>query len=204
MNSSNRKRILLLSLSLLIAITTLAQDWRLKTNLAYWATTTPNIAVETRLSKRWSQDLSVGWNPFSFSGNKKLKHVAIQTETRHWLDSLYIGHFIGVNLLYSHYNVGGVHFPFGLFPKVKDHRFQGDLGAIGFVYGYDWQLDKSNRWNLEAAIGLGVGITRYTKYKCDKCASAIEKKTKTFVMPTKLAISLVYNMGTTEKPNYKQ
>lgn len=76
------------------------------------------------------------------------------------------------------------------------------MGALGVVYGYDWALDKENRWNLEAAIGLGLGVTRYTKYNCyGRCATAIEKKTKTFVMPTKVAVSLVYNIGQTEKTN---
>ena len=158
--------------------------------------------MEKRLSDHWSLDLSTGWNPFTFRENKKLKHIAIQTEMRYWLDSPFLGHFFGANLLYSHYNAGGVHLPLGLFPKLKKHRFQGDLGALGIVYGYNWALDKQNRWNLEAAIGLGLGITRYTQYNCyGRCATAIEKKTKTFVMPTKVAVSLVYNIGQTEKTN---
>lgn len=202
MNTDKGQRMLLLLVSALFITSASAQDWRLKTNLAYWATTTPNIGVEKRLSDHWSLDLSTGWNPFTFRENKKLKHIAIQTEMRYWLDSPFLGHFFGANLLYSHYNAGGVHFPFGLFPKLKKHRFQGDLGALGVAYGYDWVLDKENRWNLEAAIGLGLGITRYTQYNCyGRCATAIEKKTKTFVMPTKVAVSLVYNIGQTKKTN---
>lgn len=174
---SKELRMLLLLLSTLTMTSAQAQDWRLKTNLAYWATTTPNIAAETRLSNRLSMDLSLGWNTFTYSGNKKLKHIAIQPEIRYWLGCPYIGHFLGANILYSHYNAGGVHFPFGFFPELKKHRFQGDLGAIGLVYGYDWSLGKSNRWNLETALGLGVGFTRYTKYNCyGKCGTAIEKK----------------------------
>lgn len=200
MNRSNGLRMLLLLISTLTMNSALAQDWRLKTNLAYWATTTPNIAAETRLSNRLSMDLSLGWNTFTYSGNKKLKHIAIQPEIRYWLGCPYIGHFLGANILYSHYNAGGVHFPFGFFPELKKHRFQGDLGTIGLVYGYDWSLGKSNRWNLETALGLGVGFTRYTKYNCyGKCGTAIEKKNKTFVMPTKLAVSLVYNIGPTDR-----
>lgn len=200
MNTTKGLRILLLSITALTASSATAQDWRLKTNLAYWATTTPNLAAETRLSNRWSLDLSVGWNPFTFSGNKKLKHIAIQPEMRYWLSCPFKGHFLGTNLLYSHYNAGGVHFPFGLFSELKEHRFQGDLGAIGLVYGYNWALDKNNRWGLETAIGLGYGITRYTKYRCyGKCASALEKKTKGMLMPTKVAISLVYNIGSTDR-----
>ncbi len=191
---------ILLLCATLAPSTTLAQDGRLKTNLAYWATTTPNIAAELRLSQRWSADLSVGWNPFSFNGNRKIKHVAIQPELRYWFSCPFKGHFLGVNLLYSHYNAGGIHFPFGIFSELKDRRFQGDLGAAGLVYGYDWSLGKSNRWSLETAIGLGYGITRYTKYRCyGRCASAVEKKTKGMFMPTKVAISLVYNIGKTDR-----
>lgn len=194
------KKTNLLLISVALATTTQAQDWRAKTNIAYWATATPNIALETRLSDKWSADLSVGWNPFTFKDNKKLKHVAIQPELRYWLDCPFKKHFIGAHLLYSHYNAGGVHFPFGIFSELKEHRFQGDLGAVGLVYGYDWALGKSNRWSLETAIGLGYGITRYTKYRCyGKCASALEKKTKGMLMPTKIAVSLVYNIGKTDR-----
>lgn len=138
MKTDKGQRMLLLLVSALFITSASAQDWRLKTNLAYWATTTPNIGVEKRLSDHWSLDLSTGWNPFTFRKNKKLKHIAVQTEMRYWLDSPFRGHFFGANLLYSHYNAGGVHLPLGLFPDLKKHRFQGDLGALGVVYGYDW------------------------------------------------------------------
>ncbi len=198
MRVSKRTNILLLAN--ILAMNATAQDWRLKTNLAYWATATPNVAAEARLSSKWSLDLSAGWNPFTFSDNKKLKHVAIQPELRYWLGCPFKRHFLGAHLLYSHYNAGGIHFPFGLFSDLRDHRFQGDLGAIGIVYGYDWSLGKSNRWSLEAAIGLGYGITRYTKYRCyGRCASSLETKTRGMLMPTKAAISLVYNIGSTER-----
>lgn len=125
MRTNKGLRMLLLLVSALFITSASAQDWRLKTNLAYWATTTPNLGVEKRLSDHWSLDLSTGWNPFTFRKNKKLKHIAVQTEMRYWLDSPFLGHFFGANLLYSHYNAGGVHLPLGLFPKLKKHRFQG-------------------------------------------------------------------------------
>ena len=102
MKTDKGQRMLLLLVSALFITPASAQDWRLKTNLAYWATTTPNIGVEKRLSDHWSLDLSTGWNPFTFHGNKKLKHIAVQTEMRYWLDSPFLGHFFGANLLYSH------------------------------------------------------------------------------------------------------
>ena len=142
MKTDKGLRMLLLLVSALFITSASAQDWRLKTNLAYWATTTPNLGVEKRLSDHWSLDLSTGWNPFTFRKNKKLKHIAVQTEMRYWLDSPFLGHFFGANLLYSHYNVGGVHLPLGLFPKLKKHRFQGDLGALGMRH-LRWQEDEN-------------------------------------------------------------
>lgn len=170
-----------------------AQRVAVKTNLPYWATTTPNLAVETRLNSKWTFDFSVGYNPFSFRGNKKVKHIALQPEGRYWLCSAFSGHFIGANLLYSHYNAGGVKFPFGLFPELKDHRFQGDLGAAGFVYGYSWMLP-NKRWNIEAVVGLGVAYTHYDKYDCVVCGTHYGGEGKWLFMPTKLAVSVVYNL----------
>lgn len=153
MRTDKGLRMLLLLVSALFITSASAQDWCLKTNLAYWATTTPNIGVEKRLSDHRSLDLSTGWNPFTFRKNKKLKHIAVQTEMRYWLDSPFLGHFFGANLLYSHYNVGGV----------PPH----------------WDFSRSSR-----SIGSKVG-----------------KKTRTFVMPTNVAVSQVYNIGQTEKWN---
>ena len=196
---SKRLKVIVLAISAAACTTAEAQDWRIKTNLAYWATATPNIAVEKMIAEKWSVDFSIGWNPFTFNDNKKLKHIAIQPEVRYWLNCPFTGHFFGANLLYSHYNAGGVKLPFGIFSDLKDHRFQGDLGAVGLVYGYNWTLP-GNRWSIETAIGIGYGITHYTKYRCPgKCASALETKTKGFVMPSKVAISLVYNLGKTDR-----
>lgn len=196
---SKRLKVIVLAISAAACTTAEAQDWRIKSNLAYWATATPNMAVEKMIAEKWSVDFSIGWNPFTFNDNKKLKHIAIQPEVRYWLGCPFTGHFFGANLLYSHYNAGGVKLPFGIFSDLKNHRFQGDLGAVGLVYGYNWTLP-GNRWSIETAIGIGYGITHYTKYRCPgKCASALETKTKGFVMPSKVAISLVYNLGKTDR-----
>lgn len=172
-------------------LTAQAQNIAIKTNALYWATSTINAAAEFRLSDKWTMDVSAGWNPFTYSDNKKLKHVAIQPEARYWLCSTFAGHFVGANLLYSHYNAGGVKFPFGIFPELENSRFQGDLGAIGIVYGYSWMLP-NKRWSIEGVIGLGYGITHYSKYACSICGSKLGEETKSLFMPTKLALSVVY------------
>lgn len=173
-----------------------AQTMRLKTNLLYWTTATPNVSVEARLSDKWSADLSVGYNPFTFKDNKKWKHVAVQPEFRRWLKKTpYEGHFVGFNLLYSHFNAGGIKLPLGIFPDLHKHRQQGDLGAVGVLYGYDWPL-KSCYWNIETVVGVGYGVAHYTKYSCpEHCATKISKNTRSFFMPTKLAVNVAYTIG---------
>lgn len=135
----------------------------------------------------------MGWNPFAFSDNRKIKHIAVQPEVRYWLCSPYAGHFLAAHLIYSHYNAGGINLPFGIFPELKDYRFQGDLGAVGIGYGHSWMLP-GNHWSIEAEIGFGVGITKYGKYECATCGSKVADEKKTFFMPTKAALSIVYNI----------
>lgn len=49
-----------------------AQKYAVKTNLAYWATTTLNIGGEIALAPRMTLDMTANYNPFHFRGNKKI------------------------------------------------------------------------------------------------------------------------------------
>lgn len=194
MNRSDKCRlaglVMVVIMLLMGAQRSFAQSIALKTNALYWATTTFNAGAEIRVAPKWTVGLTAGYNPFTYSDNTKLKHVLIEPEARYWLCSPYAGHFIGANAIYSHYNVGNIDVPFGIFPELDDHRFQGDLGAIGLVYGYSWMLGR--RWSIEAAIGLGIGVTHYKKYMCEVCGSQVDDHTRWLFMPTKLAISAIY------------
>ena len=61
-----------------------AQKYAVKTNLAYWATTTLNIGGEIALAPRMTLDMTANYNPFHFRGNKKIMHWAVQPEWRYW------------------------------------------------------------------------------------------------------------------------
>lgn len=187
------RKLALVLLIVFVSSAASAQRTAIKTNALYWATATPNLAIEQKLGGKWTGELSVGWNPFTFSDNKKLKHVAVQPEARYWLCAPFEGHFFGLHAIYSHYNAGGIKMPFGLFKNLRDYRFQGDMGAVGLGYGYSWMLP-GNHWSIEAEIGLGVGITKYGKYECKTCGSKVADEKKTFFTPTKAALSIVYNI----------
>lgn len=167
-----------------------AQTVAVKTDAIYWASATPNAGIEVRVAPKWTVGLTAGYNPFTFSDNSKFKHVLVRPEARRWLCAGYAGHFIGGQFLYSHYNIGNIDLPFGLWPSLDERRYQGDLGAVGISYGYSWMLGR--HWSLEGEIGVGVGVTRYREYLCEVCGTQVDTGTRWLVMPTKLSLSVVY------------
>ena len=157
----------------------------IKTNLLYDATTTFNIGAEARLSDYLTLDVSVNYNPWTFSDNRKFKHFLAQPELRYWIYEPFNGHFLGVNLLYMSYNAGNL--PLG---SLKDSRYQGNAFSLGFSYGYQWIL--SRYWNLEATLGLGYMYLDYSRYDCKTCGSKTGESHKNYFGPTKVGISLIY------------
>ena len=172
-----------------------AQDVAVKTNLVYWATTTPNIGVEVALSPKWTIDVSGGYNPWTFSNNKKWKHWLVQPELRYWLCEKMGGHFFGLHLNGGQYNMGNINANFNMlgtdFSLLKDSRYEGWFVGAGFGYGYAWMLNQ--HFNLEAEIGVGYNYSHYDRYECATCGSKVEKdKNHNYIGPTKAAINLVY------------
>ena len=183
----------ILSLLLLTTTHTFAQKVTVGNNLLYDATLTPNLRVGVRLSPHWSVGLTGGYRPWPTDdqASRKWKHLLLSPDLRYWTDSVNVHHFFGINLIYSHYNVADVKFPFGLWKAVRDERRQGDLGAVGLYYGYSWPLGRF--WNVEAHIGAALGYTQFDRYKCGHCGQKLGKDKKVFVMP-QAGLSVVYNI----------
>lgn len=180
-----------------------AQQVTLGNNLLYDATLTPNLRVGVRLAPHWSVGLTGGYRPWPTDDNtqRKWRHVLGAADLRFWVDSVDVHHFLGMNLIYSHYNVADVRFPFGLWKSVRDERRQGDLGAVGLFYGYSWPLGR--RWNIEALLGAAVGYTKYDRYACGHCGQKLGDGSKVFVMP-QAAVSVVYNIPGRPRPVVKE
>ena len=180
-------------LLLVVSSVSWAQKVTISNNLLYDTWLTPNLHVGLRLSPHWSMGLTAGYRPWPTDDNtsRKWKHLLLSPDLRYWTDSVGVHHFFGVNLIYSHYNVADVKFPFGLWKAVRDERRQGDLGAIGLFYGYSWPLGRY--WNLETHIGAAVGYTKFDRYQCGHCGTKIGTEKKVFVMP-QAGVSIVYNI----------
>ena len=169
-----------------------AQDIAVKTNLLYWATSTPNIGFEFGLGKRTTLDLVGGYNPWTLNkdDNKKVKHWMVMPEFRYWLCERFNGHFFGVHLLGGEYNISKVKLPFGLARDGKEHRYDGWYVGGGFSYGYQWML--ARKWSIEATVGVGYVRFDYDKYGCRDCSPRLESGTKNYFGPTKLGVNLIF------------
>jgi len=158
----------------------------IKANLASYAATSLNIGGEVKLSPRYTLDLPLTYNPWSFSEEKKMKHILFQPELRYWLCESFHGAFVGFHLHGGYYNVGGM----GLSDYMKAHRFEGWLAGLGVSYGYQWIL--SERFSLEATFGVGFAYMDYEIFPCEKCGEKIKDKATNYFGPTRAGISLIY------------
>lgn len=162
----------------------------LKTNALSWASGTFNAGGELRVSDRYTVSLFAGYNPWTFSDNKKWKHVSVLPELRYWTCSPFSGHFIGAHLLYSHYNASNLKLPFSLFPDLENERWEGDVYGVGLSYGYSFYVGP--RWSLEATVGVGYAYLSYDRYECVECGEWLGSSSKHYFGPTKLGVSLIY------------
>ena len=177
-----------------------SQDLSVRNNLVWDAAGALNAGVEYPVSRRISVGANVGfksWPRFLFrdteyvQNTKHWKHLLVAPEFRYYLDQVYDGWFGGVDLIYTHYNVGNVRFPFGLYPDVADHRVQGDFFGGGLFVGYSWWIGR--HWRIEAEAGLGVGLAAYDKFECAHCGTRLGEESKLALVP-KLGVNIAYNV----------
>lgn len=190
-----KKVILVFAIFLLTAAGAVAQKVGVKTNLLYDATSTANLGVEFRLSKRWTLDVSGNYNAWTREEGKTWKHWMAQPEFRVWTCDAFSGHFFAVHGLVGQYNFGGLKNDLNIFgsdlSQLTDYRFQGGAVGAGLAYGYVLILGR--HLNLEAEIGAGFIYTRYDKFNCVGCGKKILAGIpEVYYGPTKAAISLVY------------
>lgn len=167
-----------------------AQDFAVKTNLLYWATTTLNLQFEMGLGKQTTLEIGGNYNPWTFDNNKKLKHWMVQPELRVWTCERFNRGFWGFHLLGGEYNIGGIKLPFDAWPKLRTHRYEGWMAGLGVSYGYQWYLGP--HWNLEATVGVGYIHFNGEKFLGETCGDKCGNDIKNYIGPTKAGLSLVY------------
>lgn len=168
----------------------------IKTNLLYDATGTINIGGELTLGDRLSFELPLSYNPWTFSSNRKWKHMLVQPELRLWTKETFTGHFFGIHTHYAYYNISRLPSPpFSV--NMNENRYQGWLAGAGITYGYRWNT--GSRWSVEGSLGLGYAYLDYDKYPCITCAEKTKSDTRNYLGPTKAGVSLIYTIGGKKK-----
>lgn len=167
----------------------------IKTNLLYdSALLTPNLGVEVGVAEKWTVELSGGLNVWTLSGGRRWKHLLLQPEVRYWLCDAMSGHFFAVHALGGPFNIGKIGIADKILGNSSDEiassRYQGWGAGAGIAYGYSMILGR--HWNIEAELGLGFMHASYDIFDCDGCGKKISDDSKTFLMPTKAAINLIY------------
>ena len=156
-----------------------------KTNLAAWAGTIMNLAVDVQVSEHFSVELPVLWCPWYVSSEHAIKTFTVQPEARYWLSKPGKGHFFGVHAHVGWFNV-----------KWNRDRYQDTerplLGA-GISYGY--LLPFNEHWAGEFTLGAGYANMRYdTWYNIDNGAR-IDTRTKNYWGITRVGLSVVYRFN---------
>lgn len=195
-------------LFMMLAAVSAQHPFVLRHNLLYDLTLTPNLSADVHIAPKWTLGMTLGYNPWTHSALDKnhgifrrgdahggaddvqWRHLLVMPELRRWFgNSTPYNQFWGVNALWTHYNVGNVRFPFGMYSSLRSKRRQGNAFAVGASYGYVWHL--TGPLYLEGELGLDVGLARYTEYECHHCGEELAKETKPFLVP-KVGLSLVY------------
>lgn len=163
----------------------------LRTNLLYDATLSPNLGFDVRVDSAWTVGLLAGVNAWDIdkTENKKWRHMLFSLRARKFRKNLFEKGYYEGDLIYSHFNVGNIKFPFGLYSAVKNHRLQGDLVALGGKYGYSWILARD--WRIEAEGGIAVGYAWFKEYDCPHCGTFLGNGDRIFLLP-QLGVNVVY------------
>ncbi|MDR0795442.1 MAG: DUF3575 domain-containing protein [Tannerella sp.] len=186
-----------------------SQNFGIKSNLLYDATSTINLGIEYALSDKLTLDVSVNINPWAFPQRKVdtsgslleqydaiLKHWILQPELRWWKCEKFNGHFFGAYATGGQFNVGGLSFlPEGWGKRgLQINRFEGWLAGTGLSYGYHYIL--SDRFSLEFSLGLGYTFLKYNKFNNYASSEPTTKDRMKYRMhyfgPTKAGISVVF------------
>lgn len=176
---------------------------QLRTNGIYDLAASPNLGLEiqTDLGIAWQLDyIGAWWN--SDTRHHFFSNYAFQTELRYYLESKqesfpYVGHHIGAygQLATYDFEFGGT----GYLSRNLDNTY-----GFGVSYGYAKRLSK---WfSIDFTVGLGYFSSKYDKYdpKADDTGYyRTDTRKLTFFGPTKLEVSLVWNLNYTNRYIFK-
>lgn len=130
-----------------------AQRVALKTNALDYLTLSPNLTLETRLSRSLSLQIGVVRNPFhSGFADTRFNNFRVEPELRYYFNRPMARHFMALSATACKYNM-----------RFGGRYYVGDAIGAGISYGYALVL--SRHWNMEFELGVGLASIRGYHYR---------------------------------------
>lgn len=148
----------------------------LSANLGSLASRAVSIEASAGVSRHWSADASVRYNPFSEVPSQR----SFALGGRYWPWYVYSGMWLSGKARYQEYRSA----------ESEDHSGEGDRYGGSFSLGYSRML--SRHLNLDFGLGVWGGYETYSVYDCGTCGSLREKGQKYFLRADELVLSLTY------------
>lgn len=159
-----------------------AQFYSARTNIIGLATANINAEFSMTLNRKTSLHFPIQYNPFVFGKeNRQWRNFYFSPGIRYWWRESYTGSFVGAHIVAARYSIGKV---------IDDYRYLGNAYGLGASIGKAYAIGK--KWNIEWEVGLAGIYTNYDKYICKECGRHLGREKKFFVLPSKLALNLVY------------
>ena len=179
------KKSILVIVCLFFSLFSYAQKFSFSTNFVdYINLGTLNFEASYALSRHFTIDSGVKYNPFSFGNKKKRMQNKQQTYyvgTKFWPWYVYSGWWFSSDIRYQEYSKGGI-----CCPKTTE----GDRFRIGLGAGYSYML--TTHLNITFGFSVWTGYDKFKRYDCPVCGITLVKGRRLFFLPEDIIISLVY------------
>ena len=154
----------------------------LRANLLRWATLTPDLGVEWRISPSWGIAVNGSWTSWSWSDkDRRYALWEVAPEVRYYMGAQRRG-YLGAMFKAGEFNY-----------KLSDTGKQGDLMGGGITGGYQLRLNKALA--LDFSLGLGCLHADCEKYRViDGVRVRQGSETRNWWGPVHAGISLKWNL----------
>ena len=183
----NFKYVIIL-LSALLSAEARAQEVSVSSNvLDYLNLGTMNMEASLGVSRHWTVNSGLRYNPFTFPGREgvadqmQYRQRMIFLGCRYWPWHIMSGWWLAGKVQYQEFNIGGL---------TEAETREGDRIGSGLTGGYTYMI--SPHFNIEAGAGLWAGHETYTVYACPECGRKVDSGEKTFFLANDILLGLVY------------
>lgn len=156
-----------------------AQRVALKTNALYWATASPNLGLDVRLSRRLTLDVEGNAHLLNVR-RLRSRWVAFTPEMRYWFSARpWAGHAVGLTGLAADYKL-----------TFRGTTHEGQAYGVGPTYSYAWVF--RDRWSLEAVVGAGLMRVSEKKYSETLAETERANNKRWLFAPLKVGLNVVF------------